>query len=72
VWSEQIGLMFTQKDTGQIKFVKVPQCFVWNQGFFNILRGNFPPIPPPSCPATATPSPKSKILWTKQRDDIRP
>ena len=42
------------KSIGQIQFVKEPQCLFRNQGFFNILGGNVPPILPPSSPSKAT------------------
>ena len=55
------------KSIGQIQFVKVPQCFFWNQGLFDILGGIFFPIPTPSSPATATSLTQVKNLWTKQK-----
>ena len=61
------------KRLGQIQCAKVPQCLPWNEDFFNTFT--WVAIVPQSLhlPRQAKPLPpsQSKVLWTKERDDIR-
>jgi len=62
------------KSLGQIQCAKVPKCLSWNQGYFNILTlgGNCRPVPTLSYTAKTISPTQSKVLWTKDRGDIRP
>ena len=61
------------KNLGQIQCAKVPRCLFWNQGYLaHLLGSNCAPIlTPPSPDKVVSPS-QSKLLRTKERDDIRP
>jgi len=68
------------KNLGQIQCAKIPRCFSSNQGFFNALtwgaialQSLHFPLQSLHFPLQTKPFPpcQSKVLRTKERDDIR-